>query len=335
MGLLRVSGTIDISQFWPSGDSDADTTKVGVTADSFKFQATPNGPFKKTTVFRNAKVVGRVAKPPIDLKGRITIRLQGIDATELHYQPTLSKKPPPTQAQRDAFKTANRDFRQPFGESATLGLAAYLAKLSKGPIACSVETRVDRPTDVFDTYGRFVGDIYVKVGGKTVDINHWLVEQGYAYPTFYTTMADDEINAVLAATVKGRKQKDRLWSRYEGDTSDFDPTLVYRKKGASPQPDPGKAVMPKLFRRRSAYYSEHEAGYTKGDFRSYVKAQDKANVFYLTDDFLQNGVHSATVQFLSEHMDNGGAFGLTPDKLVFQEAKSKLVDAKGKEITKW
>ena len=27
-GLLEVSGTIDLNQFWPAGESDADTVKV-------------------------------------------------------------------------------------------------------------------------------------------------------------------------------------------------------------------------------------------------------------------------------------------------------------------
>ena len=39
MGIFRVRGTIDIAQFWPSGESDADTTKIkiAVGADSFAF----------------------------------------------------------------------------------------------------------------------------------------------------------------------------------------------------------------------------------------------------------------------------------------------------------
>lgn len=338
MGLLRVSGTIDLRQFWPDGDSDADTTKVlvDVKSDAFAFQATARGAFKKTTVFKNAKVVGSVAKAPIDKLGRITIRLQGIDAPELHYRPSLAKKPQPTSEQHDAFKAANRDFRQPFGETSTIALGAYLATYGKQILPCTVETRVDLPTDVFDTYGRFIGDIFVKSGTKRIDVNTWLVEQGYAYPTFYTSMANDEIATLLAATAKARKLKrERLWTRYESDMNDFDPALVYRKKGAAAQPDPGKAMMPKLFRRRAAYYAEHAAGYVTGNFGAFIRAQDKANVFYLTDDFLANGVHSATVQFLSEYLDDANQFGLTPDRMVFAEAKSKLVNAAGKTITAW
>ena len=93
--------------------------------------------------------------------------------------------------------------------------------------------------------------------------------------------------------------------------------------------DPGKAMMPKPFRRRSAYYSQHQAGYTAGDFWSFVKAQDKENTFYLADDFLKNGAHSATVQFGSEHMDHQGQFGLTPDKLVFSRREVEAGGCQG------
>jgi endonuclease YncB( thermonuclease family) len=337
MGLLRVTGTIDLAQFWPTGDSDADTTKilVGVSNTAFKFRKTDAGAFKTTKIFANAIVRGRVRKAPIDSKGRVTIRLQGIDAPELHYRPTLSKKPKPTDEQRGAFNAANKDFRQPYGETATLALGAFLKQGNAATINCSVETYVDHPNDVFDTYGRLVGDIFITKGSKKLNINQWLVEQGYAYPTFYSSMSSAEIDVFLRATKTGRKKTGRLWPRYDANTSHFDPTLVYRKKNATPAPDPGKALMPKLFRRRSAYYSQHAAGYTTGSFLDYIKAEDKANTFFLTVDFLQNGVSSATVQFLSEHLATSGHFDLKPDQLVFQEAKSKLVDADGKEITKW
>ena len=41
MGLLRVTGIIDLGQYWPIQDSDADTTKVlvGVNAGSFTYRA--------------------------------------------------------------------------------------------------------------------------------------------------------------------------------------------------------------------------------------------------------------------------------------------------------
>ena len=55
MGLLEIHATLETSQFWPEGASDADTTNllVKATARGFKF----NG--KTTNAFRNA-VIGLV-----------------------------------------------------------------------------------------------------------------------------------------------------------------------------------------------------------------------------------------------------------------------------------
>lgn len=89
IGLLRVSGTIQLDQFWPSGSADADTAKilVDVGPGAFRFRAAPGGTFGNTRAFDNATVVGRGRRPAIR-NGQVTVRLQGIDAPELHYRPT-------------------------------------------------------------------------------------------------------------------------------------------------------------------------------------------------------------------------------------------------------
>lgn len=73
MGLLQVTGKIDLNQFWPNGESDADTTKVIVETekDAFKFQPSLGQPFTVTEVFEDAKVIGSSTKQAIDKKGRI------------------------------------------------------------------------------------------------------------------------------------------------------------------------------------------------------------------------------------------------------------------------
>ena len=122
-GLLEVTGTIDLAQFWPAGQSDADTVKVLLAgAGPFRFRAHPGAPFKVTHAFDGATVKGKATKPTIDTQNRITIRLQGIDAPELHYRPTAptldGKKPTPSK--RAAFNANNANFRQFFGETATV-----------------------------------------------------------------------------------------------------------------------------------------------------------------------------------------------------------------------
>jgi endonuclease YncB( thermonuclease family) len=91
-GLLRVTGNLDVSQFWPSGGSDADTVVVQVKANSFEFSPDPaKTSFKVIHVFDGAIVQAKQKKPAIH-GGKITIRLQGIDATELHFQRCSMKR---------------------------------------------------------------------------------------------------------------------------------------------------------------------------------------------------------------------------------------------------
>src|SRR6516165_7699047 len=109
MGLLRITGTLDLAQFYPDGQSDGDTAHVVIDPEkSFAFQDTDGAEFQVTTVFTGATVSGRDGrKPVIDKHNRIDIRFQGIDAPELHFRPTFSHLSP---AQKDAVKEVNRNF---------------------------------------------------------------------------------------------------------------------------------------------------------------------------------------------------------------------------------
>ncbi len=170
MGLLQVTGKIDLKQFWPNGESDADTTKVIVETekDAFKFQPSLDQPFTVTQVFEDAKVIGSATKQAIDKKGRISVRLQGIDAPELHYSPTpISRKKKVTDEQRDRFKELNEDYRQYLGETATVELHNFLSQSGNDSLPCLVTSVVSEPNEVFDTYARFVGDLVVQIDGNT------------------------------------------------------------------------------------------------------------------------------------------------------------------------
>src|SRR5262245_6346608 len=120
-GLLEVTGTIDLNQFWPMGTSDADTTKilVQVGQDAFRFRAFPTAPWKVTHVFDDAIVVGQSEKPAIDTRGRVTVRLQGIDAPELHYRPLAAlRRNDQTDEQHELYLKWNLEYRQRLGETA-------------------------------------------------------------------------------------------------------------------------------------------------------------------------------------------------------------------------
>ncbi|HEX4337921.1 MAG TPA: thermonuclease family protein, partial [Polyangiaceae bacterium] len=265
-GLLEITGTLDVDQFWPNGESDGDTAKVVVSAGSFRFQAKPSGKWKVTHAFAGAIVKrslkSKTGTTAINAKNQITVRWQGIDAPELHYRPTPEKL---TTKQKAALKKVNGNFRQLFGESAAVALGRYLAKLGKNPVPITIRTAVDDPSEVFDMYGRLIGDLYVKVKGKEVDLNHWMLRQGWAFPTLYASMSTDEITDVLALAAKAKARKVGLWKHASSALKGFDAKLLFVKNGAfDAAKDAGPVTMPKQFRRLSTYSVEKKSKIVSG-----------------------------------------------------------------------
>ena len=140
MGLLELTGHIDVSQLAPQGSSDADTTKIAVTTSdaAFRFRADAGASWQVTRAFAGATVKGRVSKAVIDTQGRVTVRLQGVDAPELHYRPSaVLKKGQQSEEQRTKFLRWNLDFRQPFAETGTRALRTFLDSLGRDPLPAS------------------------------------------------------------------------------------------------------------------------------------------------------------------------------------------------------
>jgi endonuclease YncB( thermonuclease family) len=335
-GLLEVSGSIDLNQFWPTGESDADTVKLLLSAaNAFRFRSHAGAPFKVTHAFEGATVKGKVSKPTIDKNGRITIRLQGIDAPELHYRPTAPtiNHTKPTKAQRTRFNASDGNFRQFFGETATVSLHGFLFKAGAIPIGCVVRTQVDEPADVFDTFGRFIGDIFVTLGGKEQNVNHWLCSNGWAFPTFYSSMTNQEINDLAALAQQARKNKAGLWKKATSDLSKFNPTMVFRNHGTpNPAADSGPVFLPKLFRRRSTFGVAVSAQMFNGSFKNYSKTEP--DDCFVTADFLSQGPHAALVHHLDEFVSTTSQFQPDAGGLVFRENASTVIGKNGKPA-KW
>jgi endonuclease YncB( thermonuclease family) len=332
---LRIRGTIDLDQFWPVGTSDADTSKIKVTVGKNAFSFAQDGKsFKVTRVLDQAIVRGAKTGPIIDTQSRVTVRLQGIDAPELHYRaaPLKSSRKEVTTKKRAAYNEANKiERRQYWAESATVALAKKLAGFGSGTIACEVYSFVDHPYELVDTYGRVVGNIRV---GKSfnLDVNTWLTEEGWVYPTFYSSMSEEEIMTLLAAMKKG-KQKGRVWKDLTDDTSKFKASLTYRKGGPVDETnDRGPLLMPKLFRRQVAYVMESKAKVFSGSFTDFL--EDRPDECFLTDDFIAAGVHTAETRQLHEFM-KGKRFTKKPHDIVFKEKFSTVVDQKGARIERF
>ena len=156
MGLLRVKGTIDISQFWPTGKSpnvlsDGDTVHVKVDpATSFVFEGNVTRAFDFAWITTRKNKDGSHSPIYVVVSQRtanahIKVRLQGIDAPELHYRVDQNKT----------------EVRQNWGKRTTLELRKFLkARASGATIDCHVESSISIPF--------FVARSFMRLSSSTV-----------------------------------------------------------------------------------------------------------------------------------------------------------------------
>jgi endonuclease YncB( thermonuclease family) len=333
-GLLKVAGTLDIDQFWPLGTSDADTTKilVGIGENAFQFRPSPSEDFQVTHAFENATVIGKSRKPPVDKKGRITVRLQGIDAPELHYRPQAAlKKSEQTDEQHKLYLKWNLEYRQYYGETATVALREFLLQANQNPLSCTITSLVDSPNDVFDTYGRLVGDVLVKVDTASININHWIVENGFAIPTFYTSMTETEITELTRLTKSAQSEERGFWADFTQKLTHFQWDLEFRGQGAklNPSQDEGSVFLPKLFRRQATYEVNKRAKMVTGSFLKYLK--ERPDGLHRTTEFLEQGSGAAPIYYLHQFLGSN-RLKIEPTELVFREEPSRLIGPNGQDV---
>jgi endonuclease YncB( thermonuclease family) len=332
--MIKVSfaGVIDLSQFWPQGKSDADTSKLLVKLRSgIRVQFGDSAKAVKTTVYDNAFAKGsRGFAPLFNAKGEATVRLQGIDAPELHVRPRPMKGP-----NGETWSLAGlglvKDYRQPQGETATLGLAKRLAALAKGgdTLACEFVSLLhdgERPASVIDAFGRFVGTIRV---GK-VDVNRWLLESGSAILSIYRGMdREREIEPMVSAWQKGR---DRGVARFLGYRfGRFEPTRQFRP-GAEPEDEGDTPFLhPKFFRRQVSWCAYRKAGHFSGSFAAFLRLGNEP--VYLAADFLHSQDSATPIPIHDRRVINTRELLLAPDEIVFQDGASRLFrDVNGRKV---
>jgi Micrococcal nuclease (thermonuclease) homologs len=275
MGLLIIDGVLRVKQFWPESRSDADTATVDlVTARPFVF-INKAGHRIHTSVFDNAESVGKFGRKTVIKRtkggGRhVTIRLQGLDAPELHFQPQV----PGTKG-----KGVNHPFRQSMGETCANALHAFVTGFGLAEIPCEVLTVVEKPSDVCDVFGRVVGNIVLVMGGTRIDINQWLVREGWALPGFYNSMTKTEIVAVLTENDAAKAAKRGLFSKkniVSTKLATFDPQRRERKGPSSFQPfsDRGTVNFPKYFRRQAERYVRAAIGQNvPSDLKGFIRTK--------------------------------------------------------------
>jgi len=176
----------------------------------------------------------------------------------------------------------------------------------------------------------------VQAGGGEQDVNNWIAEQGWAFPAFYSSMSEQEITTIVGLADHAYQEDLGVWPHLNDRirAADFDLSLVYRGKGAAPNPvaDEGSVVLPKLFRRLAAYVVNRKAKMVSGTFETYLRSKRSSDAVHLTEEFLSQGAAAAPLRFLDEFVQ-GGLTTVWPEELVFREKPSRVVGPGGGPVT--
>lgn len=337
MGLLRVKGTIDLAQFWPTGEgnvlSDADTVHVKVNpATSFVFEGNVTRAFDFAWI--KTKKNKDKSRSPIYVivsqttgNAHIKVRLQGIDAPELHYCKD-QKKP---------------EVRQKWGKRAALELHDFLkARTTGNTIDCHVETLVKSPYDVFDVYGRFVGDIMIADGNSILNVNLWLVENGWALPSNYNSAQFGEIDAINSAWAKGKNGIRKSIVPRAADKMYGLPAGKAGESKTQAKTDKGDVVLPKMFRRLVGFHENPNGTTTLKAFLELKENRqdqviDLAAFKTLTTAQRANPTKKGSgvplIQ-LSTLVKDKNRMERKPETLIFVEKAAMLKNSTGK-VTSW
>lgn len=345
MGMLRVNGSIRVDQVWPGGPkdkADADTLDVKVDIDpdrAFQYQESGAAGFRATAVFDGAEVVIPNQKnSPVVKEGLVRVRLQGIDAPELHMGVRdLRSDESLDEDRRKQFAAYHwKGFRQNWSQSSAHALRVYLKSFGKDELPCQVISVVDKPNEVFDVYGRMIGDILVPVAGQMQSINQWLVREGWAYPSFYNSMSEGEIDAILVAWAqgKGRNAGSSLATRI--GALDFKMRYEDGFSGFQSKSDTGVVLYPKLFRRlvnwtvckRFGLGPESKSATAIEFFR-----QDSTEWVALAD-YRKNPSLSVKHK-LGELVTDAGGVTLDPTDVVFVENEGSKLVKNGQDVLRW
>lgn len=338
MGTLMIEGTVDLSQFWPIGESDADTTKVVLTVAPGAVQYQPaNDLPRPTTQFDGACVKSFGQLKPVIKDGKITVRLQGIDAPELHYQPQSMKGKTYKGQPFGSLKGSGlvKRYRQRQAETATVRLGHYLTTFGTSPLPCRFQTAVtdhEGPADAVDKYGRFVGNVLI----NDIDINLEILRQGLAIVALYNSMTPAEMEACLEAWAIGKTATEGVVQYQTRTIGEFDPQLLYQSPAsATLKPEKtAKFIHPKLYRRQCTWWAYRKLGTFKGGFDTYLSLFPD-DIFFERSSMLDEGFLAATPFQIEKMVKAGRKVIYDPDEVVFKEAGSQLFTAEGQMIREW
>jgi hypothetical protein len=181
--------------------------------------------------------------------------------------------------------------------------------------------------------------VIITQGGKSLNLNQWLVAQGWAVPSFYNSMTADEIQVLTRLAQQARQARAGVWKRggYTVVLKSLDRSLTYRRPSHASESDAGPLILPKLFRRQYMWQDERDRGTSRAaTLRDYLlePAPSKRDKFVDARVFLTDP-QQAPVRDLAEAIRSDNRLGLRPERIVFLEADANLQGPDGQLVRNW
>jgi endonuclease YncB( thermonuclease family) len=345
-GRVEIRGRIFLNKLFEGGGiADADTIKIDVGPDSVRFRESENSQWRE-----NLKVLndGRYyddnheLKPVVEVHSgfsAVRIRLQGIDAAELHYgvHQGSVQLDSSQQAKFDLAKDIN--YRQKWGARATKELIDFLTHYQyeengKKYVNVYAFSNVDTPSNLFDKFGRAICDVVIAEDGTNV--NQWLVKKGWSFPDFYNSMSESEVKTLQQAGAQASNPPIGIRGSYSKNLVvpfDFDMIFDRNNPSIDVEQDKGGLNLPKFFRKQVDYEVLKRCGVssfaTLKDFIRFTNTR-----CYKTEEVLKER-NSPMVYQLSDFIDENGYMDFDVGGLIYIESEAQLFDKNGNVMNEW
>lgn len=335
-GKVKITGKIYVDQFYSlGGRSDADTVRIYLDPESVEFRRNEEAEWqKRLTLFNNAYYYDEEKKnwKKIAVKDKghnnqeyLKIRLQGIDAPELHCLANQADLRLSSTHYRN-FSSLNTmfEYRQYWGARAARELAAFLNSESivedgeKYVMGYAISS-VDTPNNLFDKFGRAVADIVI-------------IDREEHHINLNQYMSNEEIETLMKCDRNALDNSAGIRPSYTNKIVPFNFNLFYRDEDgvqSKIENDKGPLNLPKFFRKQLDYEALIKSGSKKDreshselkSLKGYIRYRE--NECYKLQEFLENR-HCATKYSLSEFIDENGYINAEPGSLVNIESDSKI-----------
>jgi hypothetical protein len=319
LGHVEISGKVNAFQYWPHGSSDVDTLSFIPDLSSAQYfdngASTPVGAF-----FERGGIFQPDDNNPGSDKFRsilrkaggkaFSIRIQGIDAPELHYSPNYREGMFDGDYGSWLAKYISRQnsYRQPYGKLCSdlfatavrtqLGIGSFDPNKPEVIVDATVRLVADSINTAVDVYGRLIGYVTLSANSSHVILNDFALSQGFAFCSFYSNMTVDEmkrLSDVYSSHGTGETPISQLRSNTSTHLRDFEPSLYTTKSMRDTDRDDNRANSfrskcfdPKLFRRCIDWVGRREALSESISLLDYMRRNDE-DIALINDFISANG----------------------------------------------